>query len=322
MQDKFIDIAEWPADEASPAAYPEGARPKRTLFSPSEPDQPFLKPDWRHMFKRSANRYPEQFWAEIIAFEISLLLNVPAPPCYAAFDSSNGQCGALSAWFYKEGESDFYSAGNFFHKFIPGFDRERGTQHNLLDADKFNNGALGKNQIYDFWSMMLFDSIIGNTDRHQDNWGHLLQAVKLSKSVARRRGELYDIKWKFAPWFDNGTSLGHELLPEKFTQWDDAALYRYIQRGKHHIRISQENLQRVGHLESLAFIGKAHDSVRMLLLKKLKEFDLDALRVVLDSLVDMPAPPGGNLTKARADFVFRLTCTRAVMALEILNERN
>lgn len=321
MQKNVIDISEWPDDDEFSAAYPEGARPKRTLFSPAEPLEDFIKTDWRHMFKRSAQRYPEQYWAEIIAYEISVLLNIPAPPCYAAYDSSNGQCGALSAWFYKEGQSDFYSAGNFFHKMIPGFDREKGTQHNIVDADKFNNRVLGRDQIYEFWGMMLFDIIIGNTDRHQDNWGHLLQAVKLPKSVARRRGEKYDIKWKFAPWFDNGTSLGHELLVEKFSQWKDDALDRYIFRGKHHLRYSMKNLERIGHMESLKLLDKL-PNVKALLMKKLKEFDLKALKTALDNLVALPAPDGGNLTQARADFIFRLTRRRVQIAMDTLNEHN
>lgn len=321
MQKTVIDISEWPDDDEFSAAYPEGARPKRTLFSPAEPLEDFIKTDWRHMFKRSAQRYPEQYWAEIIAYEISVLLNVPAPPCYAAYDSSNGQCGALSAWFYKEGQSDFYSAGNFFHKMIPGFDREKGTQHNIVDADKFNNRVLGRDQIYEFWGMMLFDIIIGNTDRHQDNWGHLLQAVKLPKSVARRRGEKYDIKWKFAPWFDNGTSLGHELLVEKFSQWKDDALDRYIFRGKHHLRYSMKNLERIGHMESFKLLDKL-PHVKALLMKKLKEFDLKALKIALDNLVALPAPDGGNLTQARADFIFRLTRRRVQIAMDTLNEHN
>ncbi|UZM12930.1 hypothetical protein LZV00_19925 [Pseudomonas kielensis] len=321
MQTEFIDISDWPDDDEFSAAYPEGARPKRTLFSPANPIQTYIKPDWRHMFKRSAERYPEQFWAEIIAYEISILLRVPAPPCYAAFDSSNGQCGALSAWFYKEGDESFYSAGNFFHKIVPGFDRERGTQHNIVDSDEFNNKVLGKDQIYDFWSMMLFDVIVGNTDRHQDNWGHLLKAVRVSKSVARRKGELFDVKWRFAPWFDNGTSLGHELLSEKFTQWNDATLDGYIRRGKHHMRYSRTNLERMGHVDSLSFIKK-HAGVRALLVKRLREFDLDALAGVLKRLVDLPAPPGGNLTKDRAEFILRLTHRRAQLAMETLNEHN
>lgn len=321
MQTEFIDIANWPDDDEFSAAYPEGARPKRTLFSPVTPEQDYIKPDWRYMFKRSAGRYPEQFWAEIIAYEISILLGVPAPPCYAAFDSSNGQCGALSAWFYKEGDESFYSAGNFFHKIIPGFDRERGTQHNIIDSDQFNNRVLGKNQIYDFWGMMLFDVITGNTDRHQDNWGHLLKPVKLSKSVARRRKENFEVKWRFAPWFDNGTSLGHELQANKFICWDDAALDRYILRGEHHMRYSSTNLKRIGHVDSLNFI-KSHAQVRMLLLQRLKGFDLGALKSALDRLVDLPAPAGGTLHKTRADFIYRLTCRRTQLAQETLNERN
>jgi hypothetical protein len=319
MQDKFIDIAHWPGDEEFSAAYPEGARPKRTLFSLEAPIEDFIKPDWRYMFKRSANRYPEQFWAEIIAYEISTLLEIPAPPCYAAYDSSNGQCGALSAWFYKEGKESFYSAGNFFHKRIPDFDREKGTQHNIIDADEFNNRVLGKVQIFEFWSMILFDVIIGNTDRHQDNWGHLLHAVKLSKSVARRRGEKFDIKWKFAPWFDNGTSLGHELLTEKFTRWDNPALDRYIFRGKHHLRFSRQNLERIGHMDSFRLISKRAD-VRALLLKRLKKFDLTRLAQVLDHLVALPAPAGGNLTPERAEFILRLTRRRVQIAMDTLNE--
>jgi hypothetical protein len=321
MQDAFIDISDWPDDDEFAAAYPEGARPKRTLFSPLEPAQSYIKPDWRHMFKRSAERYPEQFWAEVIAFEISLLLGVSAPPCYAAFDDKRGQCGALSAWFYGSEDGSFFSAGNFFHKIVPDFDRERGTQHNIVDSDKFNNGALGKDQIYEFWSMMLFDVLIGNTDRHQDNWGHLLKAVKLPKSVAARRKELYDVRWRFAPWFDNGTSLGHELLSGKFTQWDDAALDRYILRGRHHMRYSRENLTRMGHLDSLRFI-KTHAGVRTLLLRRLRDFDLGSLARTLEVLTDLPAPAGGNLSQERAVFILRLTRRRVELAKETLSEHN
>lgn len=319
---EFVDITDWPDDDEYESAYPEGARPKRTLFSPLSPTQKYIKPNWRHMFKRSAGRYPEQFWAEIIAYEVSRMLGIPVPPCYPAVDRTTGQCGALIEWFYKDGVESFYSAGNFFHKIIENFDRDKGTQHNLIDADTFNNKVLGKNSIYSFWSMMLFDCVIGNTDRHQDNWGYLLHAVELPKSVARRRGERFEVKWKFAPWFDNGTSLGHELLPGKFTRWDEGALTRYILRGQHHLRLARDNLQRMGHMASLKFISEAHRDVAKLLIKRLRGFDSATLRASLNAMVDIEAPPGGSLTKDRADFIHLLTVKRVNMAMEILNERN
>jgi hypothetical protein len=320
MQDYVIDIADWPEDEEFAAAYPEGARPKRTLFSPRAPSETFIKPDWRYMFKRSAERYPEQFWAEIIAYEISVMLNIPAPPCYAAIDSRNGQCGALSAWFYKEGDELFFAAGNYFHKVIPEFDREKGSQHNLVDAEIHNTKVLGGIHRFDFWSMMLFDSIIGNTDRHQDNWGHLVFRKRLTKSVAKRQGMNYGFKWRFAPWFDNGTSLGHELLEEKFTRWDAATLDRYIMRGKHHFRFSRERLERISHVDSMKAVQEA--PLRNLLVRKLREFNVDELAAKLDHFVAMEMPDGGSLSMARSDFIIRLTQRRVQIAMDTLNEHN
>lgn len=317
VQKFIIDIKDWPEDAEFSAAYPEGARPKRTVFSPVNPNQDFITSDWRHMFKRSDRKYPEQYWAEIIAYQIATLLQVPAPPCYAAIDSSKGQSGALSPWFYEEGNESFFSAGNFFHKWIPDFDRERGTQHNIVDADTFNNRVLGRNHLYDFWSMMLFDSLIGNTDRHQDNWGHLLKAVPLAKSVARRKREKFDVKWRFAPWFDNGTSLGHELLPSKFTKWDASAIDRYIFRGKHHLRYTRSSPERIGHINCFDLIEKRAD-LKFLLAKKIKGFDVVRLAAVLEQLVALATPDGANLTQERADFILRLTRRRAELLMEKL----
>ncbi|WXL27736.1 hypothetical protein WG219_09915 [Ectopseudomonas mendocina] len=317
VQDVVIDIKDWPEDAEFSAAYPEGARPKRTVFSPLEPEQDFIQPDWRHMFKRSDKKYPEQYWAEIIAYQIAVLLEVNAPPCYAAIDSTKNQSGALSPWFYSEGKESFFSAGNFLYKIIPDFDREKGTQHNIVDADSFNNRVLGRNQIYEFWSMMLFDALIGNTDRHQDNWGHILRAVEVSKSVARRRGEKFDIKWRFAPWFDNGTSLAHELLASKFTKWDQPALDRYIYRGRHHLRHNRKSSDRIGHLSGFDLLEKLPE-VKSLLLKKLKKFDFSALEAALDQMVAIQTLEGANLTPERAGFILKLTKRRAVLLMEKL----
>lgn len=319
IQDFVIDIAEWPDDEEFSGAYPEGARPKRTIFSPTEGAPEYIKPDWRYMFKRSSGRYVEQFWAEIIAYRIALLLDVPAPPVYAAIDTESGYCGALSEWFYQEGVSSFFAAGNFFHKLVADFDRQRGTQHNLQTAHSFNSTVFGDNYIYEFWSMMLFDAVIGNTDRHQDNWGHLIKAVPLPKSVARRKGQKYKHVWSFAPWFDNGTSLGHELLPGKFTKWNDEALDRYIRRGQHHIRFALDRLERVGHVESMRFIDEYNKLVRSLLVKKIKAFDVAAFDMILRDCVALEMPFGGSLTQERADFIFRLTLRRIQLAMEALH---
>lgn len=317
-----IDVADWGRHLEFSEAYPEGARPKRIVVSPAVPVQAVIRPSWQYMFKLSDPKYLEQFWAELIAYQIGLLLSIPVPPSHAAYDSMTGECGSLSEWFYKEGEDMFFAAGHFFYREIRGFDKEKGTQHNLLTAQKLNIDFIGESQIYDFWSMMMFDSIIGNTDRHQENWGYLLSLSANTKSVARRKGEHYSVKLRFAPWFDNGTSLGYQIIPRKFEQWDDTRLDNYIKKGRHHIRFAMDNLTQIGHLESIEFIAKHNALVRTLLLKKLNSFDTASFVGMMYALVDLPMPLHARLTKSRAEFVIRLTLRRIEIITGKLNEHN
>ena len=313
---EIIDITEWPADEEFLEAYPEGARPKRTAFSTSSPEQSYIRPDWRHMFKRSSGRYPEQFWAEIIAHKIAMMLGINAPPCYPAYDGGIEKYGALSPWFYEDGVEDFFSAGNFFTRFIENFDRDKGTQHNLITAMNFNSTVLGGSSSHEFWLMMMYDSIIGNTDRHQDNWGHIVQAKRLSRSVAQRQRRTHNYKWRFCPWFDNGTSLGHEMQPTRFTKWSVKDLDLYIRRGQHHIRHSLEDLSRVKHIESIEIIRTL--PTRKDAFTRLARFRDSELGDFLQEIVDLKVSAGGNLTQARADFMLKLTARRVQLSMDIL----
>lgn len=324
-QTEAIDIAGWPADEQFAHAYPEGARPKRVVLSPADIELEFIVPDWWYMFKLSSDRAAEQFWAEIIAYEIGQLLGVTVPPAYAAFDSEREQCGVIIEWFYKQGMAEFFSAGNFCTSFIDGFDRDKGRQHNLETAILFNSTTVGGDHLYGIWEMLLFDVVIGNTDRHQDNWGLLLAGYRNPDREFRRTRERFRAEWGFAPWFDNGTSLGYEIPPNKFKQWRDDALERYILRGTHHMRYSEKNLQQIGHVTSmrLAFNQAKGDpqmlTVVMRLKRKIETFDLKKLREALDRCTSISGmPENGKFSEERADFVYRLTKRRIEIALDAL----
>jgi hypothetical protein len=314
-----IDIGEWRRHREFSEAYPEGARPKRLVVSPYDPIQTVIKPDWQYMFKLSDEKYPEQYWAELIAYQIGLLLEIDVPPAHAAYDSMTGECGSLSEWFYTPDEEVFYAAGYFFYREIRNFDKDKGTQHNLLTAQQLSMRFVGDNQIFDFWSMLMFDAVIGNTDRHQDNWGYLITSSPNTKSVARRKGEQYGLRLKFAPWFDNGTSLGYQILERKFSQWDATRLDNFIKKGTHHIRWAPDNLTQVGHLESMDFISKYNPKVRSLLLRKLKQFNVSLFEDLISQLVDLPMPAHARLTQSRANFVIRLTLRRMELITEKLN---
>ena len=65
--------------------------------------------------------------------------------------------------------------------------------------------------------------MIGNTDRHTENWGFLLERVSSGLSFT------------LAPAFDNGTSLGYIVLEDQLKSFTEPArLKKLVAKGTHH----------------------------------------------------------------------------------------
>lgn len=131
----IISVDTWSPDETYDGLFPKGAREKTVYFTPDNPCPPFLKPNHRHLFKKSSHRYPWQFWMEIIAFRIGEVMGVAVPPTYVAISEKEGGgqeavYGALIEWFYDK-EDTYVDGGRFMSAEIEGFDVHKGTQHNL-----------------------------------------------------------------------------------------------------------------------------------------------------------------------------------------------
>lgn len=229
-QATLIDVTDWVVD-AEFGVFPQGARAKVAVFSPSLPTDSAITPGKRYLFKRSKCSYPDQFWGEVIAYRIGCLLEMPVPPAFTAWHAERGFCAALIEWFYVEGEEIFIPAGDWLVRIQPDYDREKGSTHNLrqiipLMRAMTQNHWMEENSWKQWWvDVLCFDALIGNTDRHQDNWGIVLKPPPGQGPMTAR----------IAPLFDNGTSLGHERFINKVADWQQADFVRYIQKGTHHI---------------------------------------------------------------------------------------
>ncbi|MBS0423030.1 MAG: HipA domain-containing protein [Proteobacteria bacterium] len=243
MQTTIFDVADWESDPEF-GVFPQGARAKDAVFAPLLPPEPVLVPGKRYLFKRSKRSYPDQFWGEIIAYRISCLLGVKVPPTFAAWNSKTGHCAALSEWFYDENTESFVMAGDFLQMMHKDFDRKLGTLHNFEDnMVLLRMFSIRRILIEPHWCQwwvdaLLFDALIGNTDRHQDNWGFIFT-----------RSE-HNISCRLAPLFDNGTSLGHERFTDRVKLWSKNHFDRYIENGKHHLKWSLDDPVQ-GHFELL-----------------------------------------------------------------------
>jgi hypothetical protein len=307
-----IDVTDWRLDPEYPV-FPEGSRDKTRLICPDPSPHPELIPNHRYLYKLSIRRHPVQFWSEVVASRLGDLVGIAVPRTFVAFDSSKGNCGALIEWFYgKPGGPPQLKVdgGDYMQRFIRDFDFKKGTQHNFRTVQEVfqlfqANGDVHPNWPSRWGEVFLFDALIGNTDRHQNNW-----ALVWTYGPEGRFADL-------APAFDNGTSLGYEILDGDISGFmsDQKRLDAYVSRGTHHMRWELD-LERTNHAEFLRLFSRRFPDVMNLLSPRLM-FSVDELRQVLNHLatVELSIP----LTSQRLEFMLRLIETRRLRLLDALH---
>jgi len=321
--DQIIDIADWPM-YGDYGVYPVGARDKSLLISPDPVPYTFCLPGHRYLFKEAIKsaknpgqpRYPDQYWAEVIAFRIGRLMGLTLPPVFVAIDSSRDEPGTINEWFmgYPDRGSDneeerHFSGGDYMQRLIPGYDCEKGREHNFstilsLSRALARTGTLTHDWVI-YWGLCLcFDALIGNTDRHQENW----------VLIWRDDGST----GRFTPYFDNGTSLGHELQPQKMGRMmrDPNEFDAYLNRGQHHMRWSRGDSHRLPLIDGVTRYCRRYPMIKPILIERLRGWSHEALEAMLRELTrfGMPHP----LTEQRAEFVALLTSTRRERLLQAL----
>lgn len=313
IQPEAFDVASW-LEDAEYFNYPEGARSKWAFFPPANLV-------WqarsglvarRYLYKHSNKYYKDQFWGEIVAYYIGCLLDVEVPPTFVAYDSrKENDCGSLSQWFYEDGEMAHVLGGNWMQRAIPDYDHKLGEKHNFRTVQLWGRKhAPYVNPEHDWgkwWAeAFFFDALIGNTDRHQNNWGYLMP----------RSGTRTDPP-RLSPLFDNGTSLGHERFPEHVAPWSDAKFQQYIMNGRHHMRWQITDPQRCGHFEMVSRVVGLFPGMRAVLRGKIENFSVDQLGDYLHLLSTLRVPI--PLSQPRINLYLKLVSLRQRKLKEILS---
>lgn len=318
--DQIVDIVQWPVHEDY-EVFPVGARDKSLRVCPAIAPYDFCLPDHRYLFKEAIKsakdprkpRHPDQYWAEVIAFKIGRMMKLDVPPAFVAINSATGEPGTIIEWFlgYVPGvEERFTPGGDHMQSLIEGYDRDKGRLHNLKTVIKFSR-ALSQQKILshswqEYWGLCLcYDALIGNTDRHQENWGMIWNDNDRSS--------------RLTPFFDNGTSLGHELFGKKIKQLisDENGLRSYIRKGQHHMKWSLEEQRRLPLIEGVYRFCAKYPAVVPLLVDRLN-WEEEGLKKTLSELIAFKIE--SPLSTERADFVYKLTILRKRIMLEYLEK--
>lgn len=297
-----IDIADWRRDESF-GIFPGGTKPKQMLFAPESAPSPLLIPNHAYLFKTAQGWRARQMWSEVIAYRIGVLMGLPVPPSFVAIDSRTGEAGALVEFFY--GYPGDTSPPRLVHAadVISGLHLglKGGRPHNVLENLRVCRVILGTHVGVRWWAKtLLFDALIGNTDRHTENWGFLVRRAPDGSPI-------YDL----APIFDNATSLAYELNDASVAPaWQVKDLTEYIHRGRHHCGWDMQSDFATSHVPLCKKMIEAFPDAGAEAANVIRFPMLDIAKILHDCCeFDVGVP----FTQARVDFVYSLIKTRRAM---------
>jgi len=274
---QIIDISNWNIKEWLGT---KGTREKFICESPLDDIEYYFK---QSLFKENKD-YRFEFWSEIIASKFGRYLGLNILDYNVGIYKN--KIGCLCQSMLKDNiQNQYYEelreGVNYLAAIHPEFLSENKEVIKLYSFQLIKS-ALEVNNLTSFLpnilDIIIFDSIIGNQDRHQENWGTItswefkhyldednIEGATLSKGfwTAFGRGilnkfkdrtipnasnrtekDLPIIKIIFAPIYDSGSSLGREVAEDKLADMlkDPVRLEAYINRGKSEIRWKGEKI--------------------------------------------------------------------------------
>ncbi len=245
-------------------------------------------------------KYPQQntgqHWAEKIAAEIANLLGIQhAEVELAAF---SGERGSVTESFVRVSQ-ELVHGNQLLEGIVHGYDPAKKfyqSGHTLLNIWKVMNNifiepeAARKSKVR-IAEYLILDALIGNTDRHHENWGIL----------RKRIGE----SWRgfVAPSFDHASSLGRELLDERRDRLlVENCVGNYAEKGRGAIYWSGDEQHGLNPLELVRRASREYPDIFRPALMKLQRLDKNSISGLIHRV------PRDWMTPSACKFAIALMC--------------
>lgn len=338
---EIIELDNW---DEKPYIQSLGIREKTIFVNPNSGEKFF--------FKKSIPRYPWEFWSEIISSHVGQILNFDVVKYDLGIHKN--ELGCLCK-LVTNNNSELIHGLQLILSEKPNFDIKKGSDHSFQLIERVINLNPRTKEKKDYFlkkiiEMTIFDSIIGNKDRHQENWAILFNIkiniepdnftlypkffklaldyikVKIKYKIAKDQfgfdkthGKNIIVSHEFSPLYDNGSSLGRELLDDKIESYigNKMLLDKYTTNGIYHIKWNEDKLN---HFDLL---NKLNDKYFVLISSKLAEIQEKYDLLLVQSFVSR-VDEGlakfkieSNLSEVRKKFICELIDYRI---LKLLNQ--
>ena len=254
----FTDISGW---NIIPYTNTGGTRSKQIAIHPYTEKQFFFKGS-KVVKETGEIKYPTEFWSEIVSSKIGQYLGFTVLDYNIGYSEHNIQkVGCLSQSMIEHSVNRLTEGVTYLTGFKPSY-RPALKDHQVQYTFQFICEALNSfelnEHIDNIIELVIFDSIISNSDRHQENWGIIThfnetlsildKQIEISKRSWFKRNSLKLERWlanfisknhsflikspqrmlplqsmiaphQFAPIYDSGCCLGREIEDDKVVQY-------------------------------------------------------------------------------------------------------
>lgn len=275
--------------------------------------------DELHLFKIGRIGTGEN-WAEKTACEIAKLLGLPCADYHLA--TCRGVQGVISPRFLAPG-APLYLGNTVFSNVDKRYDgtlRFKQVRYKLLSALAIVRslplqpveivGAGAMSAIDTFVGYLVFDALIGNTDRHHENWG-----VTAGRAAGRADDRM---RFCLAPSFDHASSLGRELSDTDRkrrieTRDDRSNVAAYAEKARSAFYGIGSTQRTMTSREVVTTLAQAHPAATNFWAKRVAALIAPSLEEILDQMPDTFISPTAR------QFGLKLLAYNQSMIREIAN---
>lgn len=243
-------------------------------------------------------KYPRaksgEHWAEKVAAEVADLLDIECAKVELAVFAEDQ--GSVTKAFTGLGQ-ELVHGNQMLAAVVHGYDPKatyRHSTHTLANIWRvmeyfFREAALEtKLRMAEY---LILDALIGNTDRHHENWGILRRHV--------------DGRWKgfVAPSFDHASSLGRELSDEKRDRrLAENRVGDYAEKGRGAIYWSENSEHGPSPLELVRQAVSTYPDIFLPVKKKLEKLNVEAIEKIVNRI------PDDWMSSSAREFAIALMC--------------
>ena len=239
-------------EDTETGKFGSGASEKVWLINPKTKEKGLFK--FPKVKDKEKGTITGEYWAEKLATEIGKLTDVRC--ARVDIGTYKGRIGSMSYNLVNINSKDNYinllEGILFIENQYPYYDKDKleDTYSNCkYSVQMIQNSLNGIIEMKDFYKVILFDILIGNSDRHHSNWAIL---AKGTKNTTTENISDISFDYEICPLYDNGSSLcAYEDNNNLEIFFKDKLKFEALVNTKSKSAIGWENTRPIRHFELL-----------------------------------------------------------------------